>query len=497
MTTLAPAFCAPQWHRVPEHAETYGPEVADLAAAVEMPLDPEQRLVTDAFFAVDGKDRLVATEVGVAAPRQNVKTHVAKASALADLVLFREPQGLWTAHLKETAYDAFRNPDGTGIADMFDNFDWLRRLVEEIRDSTEEVSITLRPESAGMPRPKLRFKTRSESGGGRGLSGRRVTFDEALYLKPIHTAAMIPVLSARSMSGQVQVRYLGSPGLKSSQVWRDVRNRGRAGESRALAWIEWAASKVRVPCESAECGHQRGTPGCALDREDLIRAGNLAIGRRMDIRYVMETERDALTPEDYMRERMGWWDDPPEGGGVFDLAAWDAMAVGNQRPVEPVLAVEIGLERAHAVIGAAWRIGEHRHLERVQAGQGADWVGPRAIELATRYEVPRVILDGGTEAAGLQADLEAAGIEVEMVSGTKRADVCGGFHDAALAKALTHNGDPAIRDAIAAARWKDVGEGARVFSRRKSAGDISSLYAVALALWGLEEVERCAAPNVW
>lgn len=487
-------FCAPRWMHVPDHVDTYGPEVADLAADVGLTLDPEQRLVTDAMYAVDAEDRLVATEVGASGPRQNFKTHVAKAAALADLVLFREPECVWTAHLRDTAYKAFRDPEGTGLADLFDNFDFLRRLVEDITDSDGQRSITLKPKSAGMPRPTIEFSTRSDR-GGRGYTGRRVTFDEALYLKASMTAAMVPILSARSMTGRVQVRYLGSPGVKSSDVWREVRDRGRPGTARALAWIEWAAEQVA--CEAMDCPHTLGTEGCALDREDLVRQANLAIDRRIDIRFVMETERTALTPEDYMRERLGWWDEPVDGGGVLDLNVWGGLAVGNQEQVFPTLGVEVALDRSSALIGAAWEVDGKPHLELVQPKKaGTDWIPDRVTELWQRYACPLVVLDAGTEAASLAPALEERGVELLMVTGAKRAAACGAFWDAAMGRKLTHNGDPLIAEAIGNARWKDVGDGARVFSRRKSAGDISALYAVTLALAGHEEA-RCAVPNIY
>lgn len=481
---LAGLGCPPQWHHVPAHVDTYGAEVADFFAAAGQDLDPEQRLVTDAMYAVDAQDRLVATVVGASAPRQNVKTHAGKAAALADLGLFRVPECLWTAHLRPTAYDAFRNKFGTGLADLFDNYDHLRRLVLDITDSDNDVSITLKPARAGQPTPSLSFVTRSER-GGRGLSGLRVTFDEALFLKESMTSAMVPVLSAQSMSGQVQLRYLGSPGLLSSTVWRGVRDRGRTGTAKRLAWIEWAASRVRPQCGTERCQHAKGTAGCVLDREDLIRAGNLAIGRRMDIEFVMQTERDELTPEGFARERMGWWDDPVAGGGVLDLVAWGELAVGVRPMASPVLSVEVALDRSVSTLGAAWDIGGRPHLEVVEDHPGTGWVIGRVVELCERYAGRGVVVDAGTEAAGLVGGLEAAGLSVLVVNNAARVAACGGFYDAATTGALTHNGDPAISAAIAAARWKDSGDGARVFSRRRSAGDIAALYAVVLALHGL------------
>lgn len=475
MTAPVVSFCPPLHAHVPEHVGTYGDEVADLAASAGLHLDPEQRLVIDAMYAHDERGRLVATEVGGAAPRQNLKTFVGKAASLADLVLFDEPEALWTAHLRGTSDKTFEE-----LRDLFDNFDHLRRLVHSIPDSDGEKAIVLRRPGVGLPHPRLDFATRSER-GGRGLSGRRVTFDEALFLKPTMTAAMIPILSAQSLSGMVQVRYLGSPGLLSSAVWRAVRDRGRAGTARRLAWLEWGAPFK--PCEVDDCEHAIGAPGCALGDPELVRAANLAIGRRMSLDFVMTTEREGMTPQDYMRERLGWWEDPPEGGGVLDLAAWRALSIGTVAdPKAPILGIEVALDRSRATIGAAWRVDGKPHVEIVDGQRGVEWVVPRIAELKPSYGVRTVALDGGTEAASLIPGLEGLGLKVEKLGGQERAAACGGFYDLATAASLSHNGDPAIADAIAAARWKDVGEGARAFSRRRSAGSIAELYAVVLPL---------------
>lgn len=472
MTAAVDLACPPRWLHVPAHVATYGDEVADLFAAVGQRLDPEQRLVVAAATAVDETGRLVATELGCAAPRQNVKTHAGKALALADLVLFRIPQALWTAHLRDTAYEVFRNSEGTGLADLFDSYDFLRRLVEDIKDSDGgERSITLRPDKAGEPRPRLVFVARSER-GGRGLTGMRVNYDEALFLKASMTSAMVPILSARSMSGQVQVRYLGSPGLPASQVWREVRDRGRPGTARALAWIEWGSE--RVACEGEHCMHARGTPGCALDREDLVRAANLAVGRRIDLRFVMETERAALTPADYMRERLGWWDDPPGGGlDQFDGAGrWETLADGvAARGAGAVFGVAEAPDRSWSAIGVAWRRPDGAvHLMVADYRPGTAWLAERVTELKERW---------GGRVFALPKLLDGA----EEVSPAERASAASSLDDAITAGRVRHGNQASLNVSVAAARWRMRGEG-RVLDRRGET-DISPLVAVVLAWHGV------------
>lgn len=470
--TTAVRSCPPRVLYVPDHTGTYGDEVLDLAATVGLHLDDDQRVVTDSLYAHDEHGELVCTEAGVAAPRQNVKTHTAKAAALADLVLFREPDCLWTAHLRDTSNDSFRNAHGTGLADLFESFDGLRRMVERsgIVDSDGEKSITLRPRAAGEPRPTLHFVTRSER-GGRGLSGRRVTFDEALFLKPSMTSAMLPILSAQSMAGGVQVRYLGSPGLPSSKVWRDVRDRGRSGLERAMCWVEWGS--LEAPCEGVDCRHVPGTPGCALDREDLVRQANLAVDRRIDIRFVMTTERGGMEPEDFMRERLGWWLDPASSGGALDVQRWDELADPHAERGTPTFGVDVDEDR-RAWIAVAWK--------RADGHTQVQLTGPHLSPLELDDRVARLTSSwGGRVASG--SDLAGA----TMCRAGDFAQACARFGDLLTARSLRHGNQPELNTAVGAAQWRSHASGGDRAFRLSGAPEIGPLAAAVRAVWLLNE----------
>ena len=486
MTTLV-EFCAPAWQHSPPSVGTYGPMVCDLAATVGLELDPEQRLALDLMYAHDARGRLVSTEYGCAAPRRNVKTHIAKAAALADLVLFKQPDCLWSAHLRETAYDAFRNDKGDGLADLFDNYDHLRRLLDgPPKDSDGETSIRLRRPSVGLPTPALAFVTRSER-GGRGLSGRRVTFDEALFLKPSMLSALLPVLAAESVSGAVQVRYLGSAGLKHSAVWRGVRDRGRSGKEPRLAWIEWAAPQE--PCELPGCTHKVDTPGCALDRPHLIRAANLALDRRIDLDYVLGTERRGMDPLDYACERLGWWQDPPNlTGGDLDVEAWLKLHDVDARPTRPlVLGVDQGEDRTIS-IGVAWRRRDRKvqvmlgQDERVDVGLSPAAAVARLVQLHERHKA-RVVLGG--PAMGLERELRDAGIPTDTLTGGEFATACGQLDDRISAGTIRHGNQTELNDAIALVTWRPVGTAGERAIRLKDAPGVGPAAAVARALAGL------------
>lgn len=488
MTTALALERPPLWHHVPDHVGSYGPEVVDYAAAAGLDLDPEQALIPDAAGAYDETGRLVSTEVGGCGPRQNFKSRSGKALALADLGLFSVPDCLWSAHLRSTSDDAFRNATGDGLADLFDNYDHLRRLVAPggIVDSDGEKSITLRPPKAGEPKPTLKFVTRG-TGGGRGLTGRRVTYDEALFLKPNMVSAMLPILSAQSMTGQVQVRYFGSAGLLQSQVWREVRDRGRAGDAKALAWIEWAAA--HRPCSDEHCLHSVGVEGCVLDDPDAIRQANLAVDRRIHIRFVMETERRGMTPQDYMVERLGWWQDPPNlTGGDLDVTRWGTLVDEHAAPEPPlVLGVDQGEDRTVS-IGAVWRRPDVQVQVMLSQGDQVDTgLSPaqaiaRLIELHTRWDATVVL---GGPAADFERDLTAAGVPCSVATSGEFAAACGQLDDRITAATVRHGNQPALNDSIGLARWRSVGTAGERAFRLKDAPGIGPAAAVVRALHGL------------
>jgi phage terminase large subunit-like protein len=206
----------------------------------------------------------------------------------------------------------------------------------------------------------------------------------------------------------------------------------------------------------------------------------------MDLERIYRTMLDPTECETHEVAARYFLNVPQEftDDSVIDPALWSALSVGNKKPVAPVLSVEVALDRSHTTIGAAWRINSKPHVEVFEDIEGTD-VAARLAELSATYNVPAVAIDGGTEAASLIPALEQAGLTVLKLSGAERAAACGLFFDLACSAGLSHNGDPALAAALGNARWKDVGEGARVFSRRKSAGAIAELYAVTLALHGL------------
>lgn len=464
----------PTFHWMPEYGVTLGDEVADLASLAGFAPDPEQRLALDMLFALDRRSKAAVRDLAVCAPRQNLKTGFLKQAALGWLFITEQRLTVWSAHEFSTSQEAFRD-----MAQLIESCPDLDREVKQIHYGNGEEAIEL------VGDRRLKFKARTKA-GGRGLTGDKIVLDEAMYLRASHMGALVPTLRAVK---DPQLVLAGSAGMVDSHVWRGYRKRGRAGGDGSLGYLEYCDPEPGG-CEQDPCSHQVGVPGCALDDRRRWRC-NTALGRRIT-EETLASDRLTLPPEEFARETLGWWDDPPEGSSIFDMQQWHDLADEDAKLLDPVtFALEVPLDRSRAYIGAAGKSsGEGVQVEIAKTGAGTDWV----VDWHVRNRGP-VVVDSGNEAASLIPALEAAGVQVVKINGAERAQACGTFYDLVTQGGLTHLDDPDVTAALAAVAWKTT-DGARSFSRRRSGGDIAPLYALTLALHG-HLTAQAAPPNVW
>jgi hypothetical protein len=467
-----PAYC-----HIPAYDRTDGDLVADLAGLASFPPDPAQRLALDAIFAQkDG--RSAAFEIAVISSRQNIKTAIFKMAALGWLFITSERLVVWSAHEFPTAAEAFRDLD-----DLITGCDYLRRQVKNIYRGNGDESIEL------LSGARLIFKTRTK-GGGRGLSGRKVILDEGFALRPMHMGALLPTLSAQP---DPQVLYGSSAGLADSDVLRGVRDRGRPGTDPRLAWIEFCAPPPAEVCAAGDgCTHALGTPGCGCDNPVLWQKANPALGRRISEEYIA-AERRALPPAEFGRERMGWWDDPLDGGTPIQVAEWRACADPGSQVADPValaFAVAPGGSSA-AVAVAGRRLDGLAHGELVEHRPGTAWLPARLVELADKHQ-PCVTAMNPAGAAG---DFEKTLLELgwatkpppgrrlALVGAREYAQACGALADDVRNGRWRHLGQAPLDQAVEGARTRPLAD-AWAWSWKSSAADLSPLEALTLARHG-------------
>ena len=453
----------PAYMWVPEYRHTFGNLAAEVGEQLGMPMDPEQQMILDAIFAENEPGSPACFSVAAVAPRQNLKTATLEIAALTDVFVLGEPLHAWTAHLFDTAIKTFEH-----MCQLIESNDDFRKRCRKPKESHGFEAIEL------LTGEKIEFHARSK-GKGRGISGDKITWDEALFLQPGEIGALIPILATRRGA---QVRYGSSAGFATSDVLRRIRDRGRAGGALRSAYFEWCAP--RVECLDPSCSHVWGEAvGCVADRIDLLQIANPAYGRRITAER-MQDFREEMPAEEFIREFLGWWDEPNSTDAAFGLGKWDACYG------EPPLGVKIGaigfattMDLTHGAITAAGFDDERVHVKPLQHGPGVGWMVQRAKELQNRHGVD-VIVDGRGPAAALIPHLEGAGVRVQVVDTRWVLDACATILDLVRELKLRHAKYPELETAVAGAVRRLVGD-RWAWGRKVSTSDISTLEAGTLA----------------
>lgn len=477
----------PRYLSVPDYdpARTLGPEVAAVATLAGFPPDPEQRMLLDAAFALDKHGKSVAFEVVVIAPRQNLKTGFFKQVALGQLFVRDERLVVWSAHEFDTANEALND---------------LEALIEGSDTLSKRVKLTARgkvashgavPEIELTTGARLKVKTRT-SGGGRGLSGRKVLLDEGYALQAGQVGALMPIMLAQP---DPQV-YIGSSACRPESVvlW-DIVQRGRAGGDPRMVYAEWCAPAPEEACAGGEkCSHALGAEGCGCDRPELLAATHSAVTRgRILIQTILDL-RKTMPPAEYGREVMGWHDDPVEGVSPISADDWSRRADPESVVCDPVaLGLDVAPDGATAAIAVGGRRADGLgHGELIEHRAGTGWVVARLVELAKEHGPCVLVLDPAGPAGALIPDLMEAGFVTEPGPDQWRLHITGAREYAQACGALLgdikngrwrHLDQAPLNAAVEAARTRPLAD-AYAWSRKESGADICPLVAVTLARHG-------------
>jgi hypothetical protein len=458
---------AHQW--IPPRADTYGQDVIDLAAVFGLELDPHQCLAIDAIESVDAAGKWAALESCVVEPRQNGKSvGILMPIAIAAAVFESNQLIVWSAHRYKTSHEAF-----LAMLRLYNDEDRpeFRRRVSKVSYSNGEEAFEFHNGS------RIVFVARSQA-SGRGLSGDLIILDEALFLTAAMMGALFPTLSARP---NPMVVYASSAGLATSDILRDIRDRGRAGGDPSLVYLEWCAPEGG--CAADDCDHSKGSVGCMLDDPANWIAANPAItAGRMTVEYVA-SERRALPVPEFMRERMGWWESPAVGG-LFHLPDWWKVQDADTVPGSSLaLTIHITPDRSSSSVAVASPRGDGRtHVEVIEHRDGVSWVLPYVVERCERHAIDKVVVAGGMAAGALVPDLEdLPGFDTLNTVETRRA--CARFFDAVKDGRIAVRPHPDLDTAVrAAAASSDRGEW--LFTAPSDI-DLSTLYAAAIASYAV------------
>lgn len=462
MTAVAQRY-EPLHRTSPAWNDTDGDIAADLAADLGWDLDPVQRWHVDSMLAIGDDGNPAAPATCIVGPRQTVgKTVGLEVAALFDVFVAEVELVVWTAHLYSTSEKTWLD---------------MRRRIEAHPDYARRCHF---PEKNGgqaiVVDNGCRIEFHARSGrGGRGFPGvRRLVLDEWLYGKAGDLGALAPTMVTQT---DAQVRYASSAGFVTSTELRRLRKRGRAGNDPGLAYIELGAERRPCAAELA-CRHDITDPGCALNDRELWWQANSGLWSGRVREEGVATQRRELPPEEFAREFLSWWEDPPnEDGGALDVNAFAMLADPRAERGRPVsFGVAVAPDRSWAAIAVAWvRPGGVVHVSCVDYRPQATWLRDRVADLRQSW--------GGAVAVDSRARSVFEGVGGSWLSEPSEQDQALGeatLSDRLDGGTLRHGNQPELLTAVRAATWRTSG----AHRRLESVGtvDVSPLRAAALAV---------------
>lgn len=449
-----------------------------------MILDPWQELILQAAMGERIDARWAAQRVGISVPRQNGKSQLLVARALAGVLLFDELKIVISAHQQDTARDTFGK---------------LLEILED--DDNEWLMDRVRPGGimSAFNREAVRFKNgaviqfKARTGaGGRGFSSDCLLLDEAQRLK---RPAWVSINSTMSAMPNPQVWLLGTPptredyDLGMGEVFESVRTAALSGESTATAWAEWGADPSAEDFDPAS--------------ERTRWLANPAWNTRIN-HEVVDGEFDSYTVEEFAQDRLGVWLSDLGGAAARAISAaqWDATAVKEAPAADSgsrALGVAFSLDGMRLSIAGCIVPGDVAHVELIDAYGGsmesglaslADWMAERWRDYAGFVLAGRA---GAAILADMLAKRKVPDRRVKVANTPMFLQACAGYLDevrefiSSEGKAgVTHlaaDGQEALDEAVKVTdkrtRTNDGG-----WSWTSPTGDHVHVEAVSLALYG-------------
>lgn len=448
-------------------------EAIDLAASVDIDLDPWQRYALEDTLGEREDGRWASFENAIVVARQNGKGKIIEVRELAGLILFSELLLLHTSHEVKTNTEAFIR-----TKDLFTNYDDLRREVRRVNNSHGEEGIEL------LNGARLRFIARSRV-SARGFSGECLILDEAFCLTDGAMSSIFPTMAAQD---NPQIWYTSSAVNQRhhnyGHVLARVRKRGMSGSSKRLSYLEWSPR--------ADVDRMNPAERAALRADRSVWAQtNPGLGYRISEEYI-ESELDALDPLDFDVERLGIGDWPSDEAETWEVVSendWTVLADPTSTVLDPVaMSLDCTPDHTWTSIAAAGRRPDGMiHIEVVEHRTGTAWVPERAAELDRRHNPCVFVVDEHGPAGSLIPALERAGIKVTRLASREVASGCDHFLDMIRHRGVRHRGQLELSTGLAGAKKRVIGDARQwTWARRGIHVVISPVVAVTQAAYGFE-----------
>ena len=451
-------------------------DVADLSAQAGIVLDGWQELILQTAMGERRDNTWAAKRVGVTVPRQNGKSQLLVARALAGAVLFGEKKIVISAHQQDTAREAFNKlveileDEGNG---------WLMDRVKPngIMNAINREQVKFKNGAT------VQFKARSGA-AGKGFSSDCLMLDEAQILSQ---RAWVSINSTMSAMHNPQVWLLGTSPQEEddSDVFESIRTAAIEGRSSTAAWCEWGAD-AKAPDYDPASEYTRW-------------AANPAWNTRIN-HEVVDGEFETYAPDKFAQDRLGIWRSEMDYSGAIDGKTWADAGVKVKPEGVPAFGVAFSMDgKRVSLAGCVLRDDDSGHVELIDAGDGrggldalADWFCEKDDEGVTRWRKSAGIVISGAAGAGVLKSMllkrRVPERRVRVANTPQYLQSCVMFDDAVRQKTVTHlasEGQAAL-DASVGVIDKDKRGGWTAHGD----GDETPVEAVSLALWGARTSKR-------
>lgn len=444
--------------------ETFGGELAAIAAKLGQPFMPWQRQVADVACEVDADTGMPAyRQVVVTVPRQSGKTTLFLAWQLHRCLAPR-----W-AHPQRSAFTAQSGKDARDK--------WLDELYPLIKRSRLARFVTQM--NRGIGNESISFATGSlirllstSSSSGHSKTLHQAVLDEIWHdtddrreqgLRP----AMITVADAQQL-------VCSTAGTAASTVYNRKVAAGRLAvaedSGRDLAYFEWAAPDEWDPADDESYfGFMPALcpgPPCRCDPDGRWRH-TVTLG-------VLRSERVDMDPPEYKR---AYGNRPTLGGDyVIPPEIWRMVCDPVANPAVERFGLDVAEDRSSAAIVAT----DGKVVELVDHREGLGWVVDRCNDLTAAHGGKVVIDFGGP--SGVLAD---AIDRCDRLSGREVLQACGAMFDAIVERRVSFRASPEASDpftaAVMGAVKRPVGD-LWAWSRKASTADVTPLMAATVAI---------------
>lgn len=370
-------------------------DAIDLLSEAGYELMDWQKYLLEAWMGYKADGRWAAKTCANQTPRQNGKTLVICARALAEM-LFYGGTVLYTSQLQKTSTETFRE-----MSDILAKTKLKKYLAPNgIKTALGREEIVLKSGA------RMKFIARTRNGGD-GQHGSLLIFDEAQALDPQSQESFKYAISACRTKRRGQTIYNGTPPKDGDYglLFEGIRNRAVEGVSKITAWTEWSAGYGgRCPDVNDRALWERVNPswGILIMEEDT------------------ESElEDTTDPEKFAHQRLGWWTGQRAAQTLIGEEEWAALEAEAPDTWDK-LAYGIKLSSDGAVVALSVAVvsngvGHVEFIRQEPLSSGIGWLVEWIMDPERQRQVAVVAIDGKSGADDLARRLYAAGMNRNAV----------------------------------------------------------------------------------